>query len=155
MSGGTGDDVQHGGGGNDRIYANVGVDESFGDDGNDDLWALARTDVTPGPSGETDQVGDTLHGGAGDDRFHTRDGEVDKIDCGDGNDKAILDNVDVIVDATATNPNGSCERVQRLDVGARGEHGRNGNGNAFGNDDVKSEDNAQTEATTEDKVKAA
>ena len=33
MSGGTGDDDQHGGGGNDRIFANLGVDESFGGDG--------------------------------------------------------------------------------------------------------------------------
>ena len=60
-----------------------------------------------------DQVGDTLDGGNGDDTFRTRDGEVDRITCGPGNDRALLDHVDVIVDATAATPNGSCERVQR------------------------------------------
>ena len=60
-----------------------------------------------------DPIGDTLDGGAGDDTFRTRDGEVDHITCGDGNDTALLDQFDVITDATAANPNGSCERVVR------------------------------------------
>ncbi len=110
MAGGTGDDTQHGGNGNDRIFANLGQDTSYGDAGNDDLWALARGDVR---GAGVDQVGDTLDGGAGDDRFHTRDGEVDRVTCGDGNDTALLDNVDVITDATAENPKGSCETVVR------------------------------------------
>ena len=59
-------------------------------------------------------MGDTLDGGPGNDRFRTRDGEVDKITCGDGYDVAYLDTVDVITDATAANPNGSCERVIRV-----------------------------------------
>jgi Ca2+-binding RTX toxin-like protein len=113
MAGGTGDDVQTGGPGNDTIFANRGQDTSSGGDGNDHLWALARGDVQPGPNGEVDQVGDTLDGGAGNDTFRTRDGEVDRIACGDGNDRALLDQVDVITDATAANPNGSCERVVR------------------------------------------
>ncbi|TML97452.1 MAG: calcium-binding protein [Actinobacteria bacterium] len=111
MSGGPGDDVQHGGAGNDRIFANLGQDTTYGEDGDDDLWALARGDVAPGPG--VDQVGDTLDGGPGNDRFHTRDGEVDRITCGDGVDIALLDQVDVITDASAQNPNGSCERVIR------------------------------------------
>jgi hypothetical protein len=115
MAGGTGNDVQDGGPGNDRIFANLGQDTSYGGDGNDDLWALARGDVQAGVggSGSVDQTGDTLDGGNGDDRFHTRDGEVDRITCGPGNDVALLDNVDVITDATAANPNGSCEKVIR------------------------------------------
>jgi len=40
--------------------------------------------VQGGPG--VDQVGDTLDGGNGDDRFRTRDGEVDRITCGPGND---------------------------------------------------------------------
>jgi Ca2+-binding RTX toxin-like protein len=111
MSGGTGDDLQDGGAGNDTIYANRGQDTSIGGDGNDHLWALARGDVAPGPG--VDQVGDTLDGGNGDDVFRTRDGEVDRITCGPGNDRALLDNVDVITDATAAAPNGSCETVER------------------------------------------
>jgi len=113
MAGGAGNDTQYGGAGNDVIFANEGVDTSFGGDGNDVLWALARKDVKPGPNGEVDQVGDTLAGGNGDDRFRTRDGEVDRITCGPGQDVARLDNVDVITDATAEKPNGSCEKVER------------------------------------------
>ena len=43
--------------------------------------------MQPGPGGEVDQVGDTLDGGTGNDVFRTRDGEVDRITCGDGNDR--------------------------------------------------------------------
>lgn len=111
--GGSGDDVSAGGAGNDLILANLGVDKSFGGPGNDNLWALARGDVHPGPNGEVDTVGDTLDGGTGNDRFHTRDGEVDTISCGPGHDRAILDMVDVIADATPGNPKGSCEVVKR------------------------------------------
>ena len=60
-----------------------------------------------------DQVGDTLDGGPGDDRFRTRDGEVDRLTCGPGHDRAVLDGRDVIVDSSAENPKGSCERVVR------------------------------------------
>jgi hypothetical protein len=42
-----------------------------------------------------------------------RDGEADRVDCGAGRDTAQLDLVDVIVDATADNPNGGCETVTR------------------------------------------
>ncbi len=109
MAGGTGDDTQRGGDGNDRIFANRGQDTTFGEGGNDDLWAMARGDV----SGPGDTAADSLDGGAGNDRFHTRDGEADRITCGEGTDRAILDTVDVITDATAENPNGSCETVIR------------------------------------------
>jgi len=113
MAGGTGNDLQIGGAGDDTIFANLGQDVTQGGDGNDDLWALARGDVTPGAGGAVDQVGDTLDGGNGNDTFHTRDGEVDRITCGPGVDTALLDQIDVITDATAANPNGSCERVVR------------------------------------------
>jgi hypothetical protein len=58
-------------------------------------------------------LGDTLYGGNGDDTFHTRDGERDIVYCGPGVDTALLDFKDVIGDATAQNPNGSCEVVSR------------------------------------------
>ncbi len=70
---------------------------------------MSRFDVT----GPGDVIGDTLHGEDGADDLRARDGEADKIDCGAGEDVARLDLVDVIVDATAQNPNGSCERVVR------------------------------------------
>jgi Ca2+-binding RTX toxin-like protein len=114
INAGLGDDVVLAGDGADTvdgdiIFANRGRDESWGDDGNDTLWALARGDV----HSRHDTNGDSLHGGAGDDTFRTRDGEQDLIDCGDGNDTAILDHKDKIVDATDANPNGSCETVTR------------------------------------------
>jgi hypothetical protein len=56
-----------------------------------------------------------------------RDGAADLIDCGDGNDVALLDSVDVIVDATPVNPAGSCERAVRA---------------APGDDDAQTEDRA-------------
>src|SRR6478672_928682 len=101
MAGGAGNDLQIGGPGDDTIFANLGQDVTQGGDGNDDLWALARGDVTPGPGGAVDQAGDTLDGGGGNDTFHTRDGEVDRITCGPGVDTALLDRVDVITDAPA------------------------------------------------------
>ena len=113
MAGGPGDDRQDGGPGDDVIFTNRGVDETWGGAGDDALWAMARADVTPGPNGEVDTVADTLHGGPGNDRFRTRDGEADRIDCGAGRDVAFLDPVDVSVDATPENANGSCEVVHR------------------------------------------
>jgi Ca2+-binding RTX toxin-like protein len=125
MSGGTGNDTQSGGSGNDLIFANLGEDTTSGGEGNDRLWALARGDVHPGPNGETDTTADSLDGGPGNDSFHTRDGEADRVTCGDGNDVAFLDVVDVITDATAENPNGSCEKVVRKAPRAKEDHSEN------------------------------
>jgi Ca2+-binding RTX toxin-like protein len=120
MGGGHGDDKQYGGAGNDTIYAGRGRDETWGEDGNDTLWALARFDV----KGPNDTLGDTLHGGPGDDTFKTRDGEVDVIDCGPGVDTALLDFKDQIADASMQNANGSCEVVNRERRAKKGEDQR-------------------------------
>ena len=60
-----------------------------------------------------DPTGDELTGGNGDDTFRVRDGEVDKISCGAGNDTVQADQYDLILDATPADANGSCERVVR------------------------------------------
>jgi Ca2+-binding RTX toxin-like protein len=109
MSGGYGDDTQDGGPGNDVIFANRGVDVTNGGPGDDVLWALARRDV----HGPNDTTGDTVRGDAGNDIIRLRDGEQDTVNCGEGNDIALLDFKDRIEDATAANPNGSCEVVRR------------------------------------------
>jgi Ca2+-binding RTX toxin-like protein len=109
LYGGWGNDLQHGGPGNDIIFAGRGRDESWGDEGDDVLWAMARGDR----HGRHDFRGDTLHGGDGNDLFRARDGEGDVIDCGPGDDVAILDWKDKIDDATSENKNGSCEHVYR------------------------------------------
>ena len=54
-----------------------------------------------------------MRGGAGNDRIHVRDGELDVVSCGPGFDVALLDFADVIEGATAQAPNGDCERVRR------------------------------------------
>jgi len=58
---------------------------------------------------------DVITGGDGDDVIDARDGAVDTVTCGAGEDVAKLDDDDVIADATADNPNGSCETVLRGD----------------------------------------
>jgi hypothetical protein len=63
--------------------------------------------------GPHDRQGDTVYGDDGNDTIHTRDGERDVVYCGPGVDTALLDFKDVIGDATAQNPNGSCEVVSR------------------------------------------
>ena len=109
MAGGPDDDTQEGGPGNDRIFANRGRDTSDGGPGDDVLWALIRFDVT----GPGDLAGDVVRGGEGNDRFRTRDGELDIVSCGPGFDVARLDFADVIESASATAPDGDCERVRR------------------------------------------
>jgi Ca2+-binding RTX toxin-like protein len=88
------------------VFAQAGVDRIAGHLGDDNLWALIQSDV---PLEGVDRV----DGGAGDDTIHTRDGEADEVTCGEGDDRALLDEVDVITDASAANPNGSCEEVVR------------------------------------------
>ena len=111
MAGGLGDDTQDGGTGDDRIFANIGRDTIEGGPGDDRLWALIKLDVT----GPGDVEGDTVRGGDGNDRIRTRDGEQDVVGCGTGDDVAILDLVDVIEGASATEPDGDCERVKRAE----------------------------------------
>jgi Ca2+-binding RTX toxin-like protein len=102
QSGGPGPDTQDGGPGDDLIFANLGRDTTEGGEGNDRLFALAIRDV----DGPNDELGDIVRGGAGDDRIAVRDGERDVVNCGDGNDLALLDFKDVIED-------GSCEQIRR------------------------------------------
>jgi hypothetical protein len=104
MSGGQGDDMQSGGRGADKIFANPGRDESDGGDGHDVLWALARADV----ASIGDPEGDELTGGRGADRFRVRDGELDLVHCGEGQDRVIADQFDQV--------DNDCEHVIRRDI---------------------------------------
>ena len=106
----AGDDRVRAADGRDRVGAGVGADVLSGGDGRDLLAGATREDVP------LDGV-DTLVGDSDSDKLRARDGEPDEIDCGRGKrDVAVLDLVDVIVDATTTNPNGSCEAVVRAVV---------------------------------------
>jgi hypothetical protein len=84
LAGGGHDDVILGLGGNDTIIGGAGDDRIDGGAGND---------VLTGGSGA-----DHITGGAGSDTVNAADGERDVIDCGAGEDHAIVDKVDVVHD---------------------------------------------------------
>ena len=90
---------------NDRIAADVenliggsGDDTLVGDDGPNDIDGGDGGDVI-NPGGGPDFV----DGGAGNDRIEARDGAQDRIQCGDGNDLAIVDAFDTTI---------GCEQLQ-------------------------------------------
>jgi Ca2+-binding RTX toxin-like protein len=83
------DDVILGMGGNDTLLGGMGDDRIDGGPGNDV--------ITGGPGA------DVLVGGDGSDTIYAADGERDIVDCGNGNDRAIVDAVDVVK---------NCESVQ-------------------------------------------
>ena len=113
-----------------------GDDELVGHDFNDTVDGGAGNDHVEGGLGNDTVTGgpgqDTIHGDAtasrctyysckisfGNDVIDARDGEVDNIDCGVGQDKAIVDSVDVL---------SSCEAVD-----AAGPGGGNGGGDGAG-----------------------
>jgi Ca2+-binding RTX toxin-like protein len=55
-----------------------------------------------------DTEGDELSGGGGRDLFRVRDGEVDLVHCGDGNDRVLADQFDTV--------DLDCEHVHRRAV---------------------------------------
>ena len=72
----------HGGAGSDAIDGGANNDTLYGDDGSDQ--------ITGGPGN------DTIVGGPGDDIINARDGEADSISCGDGADRANVDEFDTV-----------------------------------------------------------
>lgn len=68
--------------GGDRVTAGAGRDRIYGRGGRDCI------DAGPGR--------DRVYGGSGEDRVKARDGAVDTIDCGEGDDSVIADSVDVL-----------------------------------------------------------
>ena len=59
--------------------------------GADTVWGGAGNDVLRGGT-----EADELRGGAGDDRIDARDGFADTVDCGPGDDRAVVDASDVV-----------------------------------------------------------
>lgn len=77
IAGGGGNDVLLGRGGNDTIKGGNGRDYIDGGPGNDILDGGPRSDK--------------IFGGPGSDTIYAADGAVDVIDCGPGNDRAVVD----------------------------------------------------------------
>jgi Ca2+-binding RTX toxin-like protein len=88
------ENAEFGGNGPATIVGSGAANELTGSDGPDTLTGLAGADVLTG------------HGG--DDLLSARDAEQDRVDCGAGNDVAIVDQYDQVGD--------SCETVQRADI---------------------------------------
>jgi hypothetical protein len=84
-----GADLLQGGAGNDRLFGGGGRDRLFGDAGNDQIQGGQGNDVIGGGLGR-----DVLSGGTGKDWIFARDGAVDTISCGAGNDRVIVDRID-------------------------------------------------------------
>ncbi|MDP9261523.1 MAG: hypothetical protein M3O89_06100, partial [Actinomycetota bacterium] len=80
LAGGGHDDVIFGLGGNDTLLGGAGDDRIYGGPGGD---------VITGGSGA-----DHLYGRGGSDTIFAADGERDIVDCGPGNDRAVVDSVD-------------------------------------------------------------
>ena len=83
LPGGGFDDVIYGMGGNDTLLGGAGDDRIYGGDGNDI--------ITGGPGA------DQLYGGPGSDTIYAADGERDRVDCGPGKDRAVVDSADKTV----------------------------------------------------------
>ncbi len=83
-------------------------DSLFGEGGDDQLDGPASADCVYGDAGNDEldggSGGDLLVGGFGNDRIGARDGVRDRVDCGPGQDVAIVDVADRVK---------SCEKVRR------------------------------------------
>jgi Ca2+-binding RTX toxin-like protein len=93
LSGGQGDDTLDGGGGDDTV---------LGDEGDDALTGGLGNDTLNGRAGN-----DTFAGGDGNDTVQASDGYNDGIDCGPGDDTAVIDQLDTVA---------GCEHVTRQQV---------------------------------------
>lgn len=88
----------HGGNGNGRIFGQGGIDYIQDERGNDHIWGGPRRDYINGEDGR-----DQIKGGG--DNIRTKDGQNDRVDCGNGRDEVNADNRDVV--------KGNCEEVHR------------------------------------------
>lgn len=96
---GSGSDRGSGGAGNDRIVGGRGNDRISGGARNDRLSGQSGRDRIAGGSGR-----DRISGGSGRDRIRSRDGRVDRVDCGSGRDTVSADRFDRLR---------RCERILR------------------------------------------
>jgi len=88
------DDTIYGYGGNDTINGNGGYDVIYGGDGNDVINVSG-----PGRS--------KVYGGNGSDTIYAANNEKDTIDCGPGQDRAVIDPLDVVHNCEVVEVGGS------------------------------------------------
>jgi hypothetical protein len=85
-------DYLAGGGHDDTIFGLGGNDTLLGGAGDDVIYGGAGNDIITGGAGA-----DRIYGGPGSDTIYAVDNERDFIDCGPGNDRAVVDSVDKVV----------------------------------------------------------
>jgi Ca2+-binding RTX toxin-like protein len=102
LTGGGAADALGGGQGDDTLVAGAGNDEVLGDDGNDSMDGGVGDDTVNGGPGN-----DAFGGGEGNDTIQASDGYTDAVDCGAGEDTAVLDQLDTVA---------GCEHVTRQQV---------------------------------------
>jgi uncharacterized repeat protein (TIGR01451 family) len=100
LKGRSGDDTLAGKGGADCLRGEKGDDRLSGGDGPDDLSGGRGNDRMKGGKGK-----DVFTGGRGNDRISAADGTREKVSCGKGNDRAVVDQADSVKD---------CEVVVRV-----------------------------------------
>lgn len=118
IGGGHSDDILGGGVGDDQLFGGAGADRLIGGPGKDYLNGGSGDDLLEGGAGNDRLVGsdgndtilagpgnDTVFGEDGDDLIGARDGKVDRIYCGSGDDTVIADRFDKVA--------ASCENVRR------------------------------------------
>jgi hypothetical protein len=83
-----------------KIKGTKGGDRILGFGAGDTLRGLGGYDCLKGSTGDDNLdggvAGDILQGGAGDDTARSRDGKRDKINCGAGDDTALVDQRDIV-----------------------------------------------------------
>jgi len=118
LLGGAGHDDLDGGSGADRLFGQIGNDTLTGDSGRDMLAGGDGDDRLNGGSGANRLFGErgddrlvaggsggsSLDGGSGNDRIDAVNGRRDKVKCGSGFDRAVVDRRDQV---------SGCERVKR------------------------------------------
>ena len=100
MSGGPGNDVMRGGASTDELFGNGGRDRLHSGSGSDKIEGGRGNDRITGGRGS-----DLLRGEDGNDLIRSRDGRIDRVGCGDGRDRIVLDRLDMAFR--------SCDRVSR------------------------------------------
>lgn len=104
-----------GNGGNDKLTAGDYQDTLDGGPGNDVLNAGFGNDVITGGPGQDTILADATSAGCwysckipfGNDVVNARDGEADTIDCGVGEDRAIVDKIDVVANCETVDVGGA------------------------------------------------
>ena len=81
--------------GDDKLIGTKNADRLIGKDGDDTLRSSEGKDVVFGNEGndfiKSGQDFDEIKAGKGDDEIHTRDGELDNINCGPGEDTVLAE----------------------------------------------------------------